>query len=300
MVSVVIPVFNGEKTLARAIASVFIQSAVEELLVVDDGSSDGTGEVIQGMQEILAAGRNAIRLTLLRHTSPMGVSSARNLGLHHARCPFIAFLDADDAYLPDRFGPDLLQLAANPRLDGIYSPVTEQRACTSLGQTAGRNKNPRIIGRDLGNGPLLPSFLGSPGSHFLLAGLLLRTEAARRVGAFDALFSFCQDTDWLLRVVDTLSLVPSSLQIPRTLIYLHDQNRSLHSEAAFCFRMKLLEKYLPMVLQRYDFSFFQRLTFVRSMLETSPGKNGDRFQKVLSGLRLMFSHPRLAFWMCGL
>lgn len=91
--SVIIPVFNGEATIARAIESVLEQTfAAEEVIVVDDGSTDGTAQVVR---------RYGDRVSYVRQNNA-GVSAARNNGAGCARGQWLAFLDADDWYYPDR------------------------------------------------------------------------------------------------------------------------------------------------------------------------------------------------------
>ncbi|MFT3965881.1 MAG: glycosyltransferase family 2 protein [Sphingobium sp.] len=96
LVSVVIPAFNSEETLERAVASVLAQSVDLEILVVDDASTDGTGELAAR----LAKGDERIRL--LRNPTNSGPAVSRNAGFAAAQGRWIATLDADDAYLPDR------------------------------------------------------------------------------------------------------------------------------------------------------------------------------------------------------
>ena len=92
MVSVVIPVYNRKEQLLRAVGSVIEQTFQEwELIVVDDGSTDGTRELMRGLE----GGR--IRCLFQPRS---GVSRARNLGVSAARFPWISFLDSDDYWLP--------------------------------------------------------------------------------------------------------------------------------------------------------------------------------------------------------
>jgi glycosyltransferase involved in cell wall biosynthesis len=92
-VSVILPVYNREGTVARAILSVLSQTYRSlELIVVDDGSTDGTRRVLEGFGS---------RITLIEQPHA-GASVARNLGLRHAGGELVAFVDSDDAWLPDR------------------------------------------------------------------------------------------------------------------------------------------------------------------------------------------------------
>ncbi|BAN36768.1 glycosyltransferase [Sulfuricella denitrificans skB26] len=91
--SVIIPAYNSETTLARAIDSVLAQTyPAQEIIVVDDGSADGTAEVVA---------RYGDKLCYMRQDNA-GVSSARNHGARIASGDWLAFLDADDWYYPDR------------------------------------------------------------------------------------------------------------------------------------------------------------------------------------------------------
>ena len=91
LVSIIMPVYNGERTIERAIDSVLKQTLTEwELIVVDDGSTDGTHELVK----LLASAEPRIQSRALQSNS--GIARARNEGLDMARGKFIAFLDCDD------------------------------------------------------------------------------------------------------------------------------------------------------------------------------------------------------------
>ncbi len=92
-ISVVVPSFNRKHTLGRALESVFAQtSTVDEIIVVDDGSTDGSSDTIQ---------RDFPSVRVI-HQSNLGVSAARNHGIADAKFDWIAFLDSDDSWLPQK------------------------------------------------------------------------------------------------------------------------------------------------------------------------------------------------------
>ncbi|HEY9862115.1 MAG TPA: glycosyltransferase family A protein, partial [Candidatus Obscuribacterales bacterium] len=92
LVSVIIPAYNAERFIARTLESVLNQTYQNiEVLVVDDGSSDRTPEIVHHFAEIDAR-------IILFHQSNAGVAAARNLAIQHAKGEFIAPLDADDIW----------------------------------------------------------------------------------------------------------------------------------------------------------------------------------------------------------
>ncbi len=101
-VSVIVSFLDEERYLSEAIDSVCAQLWTDwELILVDDGSTDGSTEIAKS-----AAARDAQRVRYLEHSEHRnaGMSASRNLGLAHARAELVAFLDADDRWLPDKLG----------------------------------------------------------------------------------------------------------------------------------------------------------------------------------------------------
>lgn len=116
LVSCIIPVFNGEKYLQEAIESVLRQTyAPIEIIVVDDGSADGTGAV---------ADRYSDRIRYLRQNN-MGPAAARNSGIRSAGGQYIAFLDADDLWHPEKIRLQVQQIEREPGIDGCFTLVRD-------------------------------------------------------------------------------------------------------------------------------------------------------------------------------
>jgi len=107
LVSVVIPVYNAEALISRAIDSVLAQDySPIEIIVVNDGSTDNTAEMVRRY-----AGRGVRLIDLPRN---LGASGCRNAGIAAARGPFIAFLDADDEWLPGKLTAQVAAFQATP------------------------------------------------------------------------------------------------------------------------------------------------------------------------------------------
>lgn len=113
LISVVIPAYNAAATLDETLLSVRRQThAALEVIVVDDGSSDGTAQIVQAHAAVDP------RVTLLRQANA-GVAAARNLGWSHATSDLIAFVDADDLWAPDKLEKQFAALAAAPADVGL-------------------------------------------------------------------------------------------------------------------------------------------------------------------------------------
>jgi glycosyltransferase involved in cell wall biosynthesis len=113
LVSVMMPAYNAERYIASAIESVLAQSYSDwELLVVDDGSTDPTGEI--------AAGVGDPRVRVLRQANG-GEAAARNHALRSMRGEYLAFLDSDDRFLPEHLARTVGFLKDRPEVDGVYT-----------------------------------------------------------------------------------------------------------------------------------------------------------------------------------
>jgi glycosyltransferase involved in cell wall biosynthesis len=119
MISVVIPVFNGAAYIGQAIQSALDQSLPPaEILVVDDGSSDSTAEVVRRYPA-------PVRYIPQPHS---GSACARNLGIREARGDLLALLDADDEWLPEKLALQSAALREDPGLDLVFSQMVEFRS----------------------------------------------------------------------------------------------------------------------------------------------------------------------------
>jgi glycosyltransferase involved in cell wall biosynthesis len=115
-VVVVIPVFNGMNTVARAVESALGQNFDDrlEVVVVNDGSNDSTSEILERY-------RSRIRILQQQNRGP---AAARNAGVAQSAAEYIAFLDADDTFAPDKLAKTVPRLASNPRAVMIFHDAT--------------------------------------------------------------------------------------------------------------------------------------------------------------------------------
>ncbi|MEE2861794.1 MAG: glycosyltransferase [Pseudomonadota bacterium] len=183
LVSVVLPTYNRAATLGRAVDSVLAQSYSHlELLLVDDGSTDGTAEY--------AASLSDSRLRYLRQAQNRGVAAARNRGLAAARGQLIAFIDSDDAWMPEKLARQVAQMQAAPgRIGLIYSGLRVEHA-----------DRDNETWRPQARGHVLADILQRNVLHFGTSSTMIRAEAAAVVGGFDSSFPANEDHDYWARM----------------------------------------------------------------------------------------------------
>jgi glycosyltransferase involved in cell wall biosynthesis len=199
LVSCIVPVFNGERYLSEALESILAQTHARlEVIVVDDGSTDGTRTVARSY-----GGR--VRYF---HQENAGHAAARNLGLDAANGPLVAFLDADDLWHSEKLERQVAHFRAVPALDACVTFV--------------RNFwSPELAPDDRWG----DSRLAEPVPGYRSVTLLARRSLFDTVGRFDPALRHGNDTDWFLRAAEhgaTIKLLRDVLVYRR----LHDANRS--------------------------------------------------------------------------
>lgn len=197
-VSVIIPVYNGERYLAGAIRSVLGQtSPATEIIIVDDGSTDGSGEIVRGFGP---------SVRYLRQTN-QGPATARNTGVNSAQCEMLAFLDSDDLWLPHKLAKqvELLQQQGDGYVVCRFHPMLESGITWPVG--------------------LNRAYYESDPACFIPSGLLLTRATWEKVGPFDPSYRVSDDSEWFFRA--RKGKIPESL-VPEVLVYkrIHEHNIS--------------------------------------------------------------------------
>ncbi|MEX1006428.1 MAG: glycosyltransferase [Acidimicrobiia bacterium] len=176
LVSVIVPVHNGERFLPDALDAISGQTHRPiELVVVDDGSTDGSGALAE--EFVARAGRGVVH-----RRSQGGVAAARNQGVALASGPMIAFCDQDDVWHPEKLARQLRYLDAHADV-GVVRVRQE----------------PFFDGVDVAPPWLLPDHVHGDLGGVLPCSGLFRREVFELVGVFDETMPGADDTDWLLR-----------------------------------------------------------------------------------------------------
>lgn len=190
LVSVVIIFFNAEKFLREAIESVLAQSYKSwELLLVDDGSTDGSSRIASHYSE-----RHHNRIRRLQHPrgENRGMCASRNLGIQCAAGKYLAFLDADDVWLPNKLQEQVAILEAHPEAGMLYGRTLYWRSWNSDSSRRSRDFVPALgvpSGKVQPPPGLLPKFLRGSASVPCTCSILVRTSVACQVGGFEESFA---------------------------------------------------------------------------------------------------------------
>lgn len=192
LVSIIIPAYNAEATIGEALASALAQTyAALEVIIVDDGSGDRTAEIVE---EVAARDR---RVTLLRQQN-RGVAAARNRAIEHARGEYIAPLDADDVWAPEKLAAQVQRMEQGGAAMGmVYSwwIGLDPDGTPTLATT------PWDVEGDVYETLLYMNFIGNASVP------LFRRSALEQVGLYDARLreqggQGCEDWDLSLRVAE--------------------------------------------------------------------------------------------------
>lgn len=196
-ISVIIPAYNAGRYLAAAIESVLVQTLpATEIIVVDNGSTDDTAAV---------ARRWPVRY---HYQAGEAAPIARNLGVQLARGDWLAFLDADDLWLPDKLAAQCARFAQEPSLDLVFGQVEQFHSADVAEHAAFLPESNRLL-----NG-------------YVVGTLLLRRDTFLRVGYFDTQWKVGEFIEWYARAQDAgmkIAVLPQIVLRRR----LHDDNLGL-------------------------------------------------------------------------
>jgi glycosyltransferase involved in cell wall biosynthesis len=187
LVSCITIFYDAAPFLAEAIDSVLAQRyEAWELLLVDDGSTDGSTAIARAAAE----GADG-RIRYLEHEGHrnLGMSASRNLGVHHARGELIALLDADDLWLPEKLARQVEILGHAPGAAMVFGATTERAIGVRAAETPERRRTLGVAPDTLVHPPrLVPIWLRGLGETPGTCGVLVRREAALAVAGFEESF----------------------------------------------------------------------------------------------------------------
>lgn len=202
LVSVIIPVYNYDRYLGEAIESVLSQTHQHlEVIVVDDGSTDQSGEVARSFAD------RGVRYC---HQDHAGIGPTRNKGVELAQGDFLAFLDADDRWPLEKIERQLRAFEVDPALEMVFGQALQLQNGPEW-EAGVRDNNPAAAG-------LVPGLV--PGT------MLIKRAAFFRVGKFPGGLKVGEFIDWYARAVE---LQVGSLVLPDLFLWrrIHDSNQGV-------------------------------------------------------------------------
>ena len=238
-VSVIIPVYNAKQYIRQAVESALIQPETAEVILIDDGSFDGSREIC----EKLAADDRVLLLTHPENVNK-GAAASRNLGMSHAMMPFIAFLDADDTFVPDRFSITGKVFGQYPDADGVHEVIGSHYYREELREI---HKRHTVAERTGIRTKVLPERLfrtlaqGRYG-HISPIGLTLKRSSVDSANAFDTTLELSEDSEYILRLSVTSKIYQGDPDRIVSLRGVHGQNTAFTNPRVMQFRRIYLQK----------------------------------------------------------
>ncbi|PIQ95751.1 MAG: glycosyl transferase, partial [Nitrospinae bacterium CG11_big_fil_rev_8_21_14_0_20_56_8] len=185
-VSVIMPAYNAAASIPRALASIAAQTLTpSEIIIVDDGSSDGTAEIAERFADSLGGAK----LTVIRQHNK-GAGAARNRAIAEATQPYLAFLDADDEWLPTK-----LERSMAVMLEGDYQLVAHDYLDATENGDVHVDCRRRFLEAD---DPYVPLYLKG---YIPSISVVTRRDAVLGVGGFDESLRNAQDFDLWLKLL---------------------------------------------------------------------------------------------------
>ncbi|WP_228448283.1 MULTISPECIES: glycosyltransferase family 2 protein [unclassified Chryseobacterium] len=249
-ISVIIPVYNAEKYVSKAVESALQFDEVYEVILVEDHSPDNALQVCRELVQKY----NRVKLFQHPDLGNHGAGASRNLGLNKATGDFIAFLDADDYFLPNRFTAEK-ELFEDPKIDGVFNAIgteylTEkgkQEFMSNINDSELLTVNYAAEGHEVFRG-LLGLTPKAFGSFFTLDALTVRRHSleSKKLRFNDSL-RLHQDSDFIIKLAHLCHLKSGIIDLPVAMRGMHDDNR-----------ITKIVKYTPQYNQR-QFLFWNSL-----------------------------------------
>ena len=224
-ISVIIPVYNAEKYVTNAVESALQFDEVFEVILVEDKSPDNALEVCK----TLAEKHEKVKLFQHPDKGNHGAGESRNVGMRNATGDFIAFLDADDFFLPNRFDAER-ELFKNPDVDGVYGAIGVHYWSEKAKEQYFNIYQDKLttVYKKYPAEDVFPGLIGMRGSFglFSIDALTIRKSALDKMDALMKTdLKLHQDTDFLMRLAFYAKLYPGILDEPVAVRGVHESNR---------------------------------------------------------------------------
>jgi glycosyltransferase involved in cell wall biosynthesis len=274
-VSVVVPVYNGEKTIERALVSILAQTFTDfEIIVIDDGSTDLTVEVISR--------KFGERVQLIKHPQNRGAAAARNTGIAAARGRWIAFLDSDDEWKAQKLAR---------QLEVLENAGSQVKAC-AVGYQLHRNNRDITFNISLDRQPFRHEILFgctiSPGST-----LVVERGVFDEIGVFDEALLRLEDWDWLLRFASRYEI--AFVPVPLADIHLGERTHEKDTNKVESALNRIRSKHLSRLSVPAKMQLHSSLLVEKAALTYRAGHSGSAMFYVVAALTI-YPFRNMAFF----
>jgi glycosyltransferase involved in cell wall biosynthesis len=235
-VSVIVPVYNAANFLAKAVDSILIQPEVGEIVLIEDQSKDNSYQIAKQLSE-----QHAI-IKLITHPNHVnrGASASRELGIEMASFPFVAFLDADDYYLPNRFNFEPQIFEVHSDADGVYGATGFAYYSEDGKERYAKYNSTGLTTVDRAVPPdelfyVLSGISKKANGYFHLNALTIKKAAVapNRAGNFNPNMGLHEDTEWIFRLSLKTKLYPGSIDHAIAMRGVHNDNRIVKNQAEY-------------------------------------------------------------------
>lgn len=306
-ISVIIPVYNASAFLKKAVESAVNLEEVKEILLIEDASTDHSLALCKTLQNEFT------KIKLFRHPDQgnHGAGATRNLGMQNATQEFIAFLDADDHYLPNRFQTDR-EIFKDPTIEGVFNAVgTVFLTEKGKAEFQAKFKNTELTtvkkpaeGKDVFYGLL--GLNNDFGTFFHLNGLTVRTKSIRKNHLkFNENLRVHQDSDFIIKLSYHCLLKSGNISEPVAIRRVHDDNRitkiKLYSEV-YNQRQSLLWNSVCKWSQGKEIrkEYLEHISLKRKSFELSLKKGLPKIPAIISAIiqnpKILKTKYRFQFW----
>jgi glycosyltransferase involved in cell wall biosynthesis len=287
-VTVIIPVYNAAAFIKNAVMSAISQNEVKEIILINDGSTDESLSIIND----LIKSHQLVKLYCHQNGINKGRSASRNLGIKKATMPFIAFLDADDFFLENRFKNDAFLFDNNPDIEGVYNAIGSHfyRSIVLDELTEDLMTVLKPIPSDF----LFESLLSNKNGFFSIDGLTIKASVFEKTGLFTEKLMVAEDTEMFLKMSLKCKLIAGILDKPLAIRGVHDMNVFNRTDLYLEYRPRMYQSLLhwsikeKVSLKRLDIQL-KWLWHFRYKL------NNNLFTDVCYWFKLNFKQPRLLF-----
>lgn len=238
-ISVIIPAYNVERFIEKAIVSALEQEEVEEVVVVDDGSTDNTVEIVKGFQK----GNSRIKLFYHLNHINKGRSATRNLGIQNATENYVAFLDADDFYLTNRFKKDRAIFEKSTTVEGVYNAVGFHYYRKASESEKVQNKI-STLSQQVPPEELFDCVISSKYGYLHLNGLTVKKTVFDKIGYFNEALMVAEDSDIIYKLALKCVVIGSSIDVLMAKRGIHENNIFTRSDLYKVYNIKLYESIL--------------------------------------------------------